>query len=1061
MLVTAILAGSGDSCYPHDPAKNHFFQGGYSQDIDHNNSLERNMNKVTIFILVSLLMITGCNNGDEETSNPVTPVVYEITLTGLPEVIVAIEGAARSYPFTIQVITTEGLVAREKAVQLRVTDGSWQLIPPEVVTNQSGLAQAVFEIVMVRGQSTSRITASLEGSSVSTDIRLIGVNRPTRLDLETENPSVVIRMDESVEMPIKATVRDESGRGVSGVNLAFALQPASPGEPTFGALGRPGSTNTNGQVEVRFRSLGRFGRQVIHCNIDEPNGYLGDIADELVIEVFSLDDRVGFFAVNANPTIINLTPANPETVMVDVTIRDMESQAFEGVDVRFTCDYGSITPTGTTNASGNLRVFNVFYHDQVPDSTVQSTLYATIPGTDWRATATVSVIPQAEGQARFALVTDTKTIYADNGITFANLTAVLKDRFDQAVSYQEIQFLSDFGVAQSPSITDVDGIAHSIFTDLGNPSVDENGQPDSAVVTARVRSMRLERSVRIMIQPWTEVAEIEVLMPRTEVVAGSGDSLEINAVCYLSPGIRAGSGIFVYFEANAGRTYPSIELTDLGVATSFYYPTFTARTDTLRVWVRNRESIITTIARINVLPGSPFRAVVSAEPDTLVAGDPVNTAQIRALFSDINNNPVSAGQEVEFTTTLGSVTDVAYTDAAGVATAILRPGEEIGAALVTATAQGDEGPVQGWTGVTIVDARIGSLDLTVNPTQLRIQDQTAILRVVVFDEHENVPEDPVSVVFQMINDLPPPLGCTIGDTSQVFYAETEDGVATAEFNCGQRSGVKFVRAYTWRDYTHRDTVASVVEVTVLPDPASSAELIVNSNGADAGGGAWMLEAWARFWDIYRNPVEDGLPVSFWVDPEIASISVGRTGNENMEGEPQPGTAFTTVVFQSTNTFEPVEIGAAMNTEQGTVETTLDMVLPLQEGRLMINASPRNWHFDEDHRLASIWIWALLSDGHDVSINNGPVIFGTTRGRLFWYNREEEAYVPLPDPARRLTGLNDLYNAEERGVATVYLRAEEGDIFINPESNEEIVIIEAWLERDNDVEPVQVIVFFTR
>ena len=68
---------------------------------------------------------------------------------------------------------------------------------------------------------------------------------------------------------------------------------------------------------------------------------------------------------------------------------------------------------------------------------------------------------------------------------------------------------------------------------------------------------------------------------------------------------------------------------------------------------------------------------------------------------------------------------------------------------------------------------------------------------------------------------------------------------------------------------------------------------------------------------------------------------------------------------------------------------------------------------------------------------------------------------FPDASRKFTGIVDRQNNEPPGVATVYLRAEEADIFLDPFTLEVTVQINANVEGYNDVQADPGFVFFTR
>jgi len=119
-------------------------------------------------------------------------------------------------------------------------------------------------------------------------------------------------------------------------------------------------------------------------------------------------------------------------------------------------------------------------------------------------------------------------------------------------------------------------------------------------------------------------------------------------------------------------------------------------------------------------------------------------------------------------------------------------------------------------------------------------------------------------------------------------------------------------------------------------------------------------------------------------------------------------------------------------------------------------------FNEDNDNAEIRVWAILRDGHGVLINNAPILFTSNRARLWWKDFSNDRFIEFfPDPARKFTGVVDRQNTEEPGTATVYLRAQAEDIFLDPFTLEQQVRIEAVLEGYEDVIAQPRFVLFTR
>ena len=405
----------------------------------------------------------------------------------------------------------------------------------------------------------------------------------------------------------------------------------------------------------------------------------------------------------------------------------------------------------------------------------------------------------------------------------------------------------------------------------------------------------------------------------------------------------------------------------------------------------------------------------------------------------------------------------------GDAVAQLTPGTQAGLAQITAQTDGNSGPISASATVTFISGSPNQIQLTADPLQIQVAGtggiSTSTLRATVRDPNGNLVEAPASVVFELINEPAPPAGCTIGENDQVFVTQTSNGVAVASLNAGQQIGGKLIRAYTWPDSANEpDRIVEVIlsTVAVVAGPPFQLDIDVNDDGNDAGGGAWTIEVSARVWDIHRNPVANNIPVVFTVDPEIANIEPGHTGNDGVSGSPTQGLAYAALVYNSVNTFDPIEISAEVQTQRGQITGSREHVLPLQEGELELNVDPANWMFNEDNPDAIIRCWVVLIDGHQIPINNAPILFTSNRSRFSWLDFSNDQLIPyFPEPTRKLTGVVDRQNNENPGQATVFLTAVVDDIFLDPFTLEVTVQVNAQVEGYDEVAADPAFIFFTR
>ncbi len=240
------------------------------------------------------------------------------------------------------------------------------------------------------------------------------------------------------------------------------------------------------------------------------------------------------------------------------------------------------------------------------------------------------------------------------------------------------------------------------------------------------------------------------------------------------------------------------------------------------------------------------------------------------------------------------------------------------------------------------------------------------------------------------------------------------------------------------------------------------ELRMNPLGDDVGGGTWQVIVQALVTDRHGDPVPDGILVYF----NGLDFDSSYTGNSGT-----PGVASIPLIYNSNNTFDSLAVEAFVRNADGDLlDAYLDCVLPLQEGTLELHVDPANYMFEhEEDDTADVRVWAILTDGHQILINNAPIVFSVNRGR-FWYDNRAGDNVEFrmyePGPVRRHTGpLNDGRTEEERqnddderGHAVVWWRANYLDVW---DPFWEVTIqVQAQVEGYEDVAADPAFIFYT-
>jgi len=833
------------------------------------------------------------------------------------------------------------------------------------------------------------------------------------------------------------------------------------GEGEAGAPGNP--DNSKDKLATSNLQL-RSGGNVI-ASMDQ-----GELSTSILLTVSPLGDRLDDLTISARPNYMNLTPDSVGVSNLRATVRDRFGNGISNLQIDFDTPYGTISHVTQTDTSGVATAILAFepqvdWPAEVDDDQLIVSVTASIPGTNWTKSADITIVRSREDSGTLTLTTDRRFIYADGGLTFATLTAVLKNEDGEVLTGRDVNFNSNYGTAFSPAQTDSLGRAISVFTG-------DSQSPDSATVTARYNPMGLSASVRIMIREQNPVNSINLVVAAQQMIAGSFDSTSVRATASLLNLDPAPNGTQIHFEAIYGSfTNEIISVTGgFGAAQSYYVAGTQVAIDTLRAYWLNPtsdERIYSNEVLIPLIAGPPSRVRVWADPTILYISDPSAVSTITATVLDTANNPVRSGTFVSFTATFGTITPSSTTDENGLALASLRPGAEARVSQVRATVQGPGGAISDEATVTFISGAPNTIVLTSDTTEIAAAEtgglSTTVLRATVKDQSGNPVDVPTTVVFQLINQPAPPEGCKINDSYPLDSARTASGLAIVSLNAGRQIGGVLVRAYTWRDTARADTVSVILStVAVVAGPPFQLDIDVNDDGTDAGGGAWAVEVSARVWDMNRNPVANRIPVVFTINPEYANIDPAYTGNIGRGGVAVQGLAYSDMVYNSVNTYDNIEITAQVETPEGIITGSREHILPLQEGELELNVDPGNWMFEEGNEEARIRCWGVLKDGHRILINNAPILFTSNRARFSWYNFRRNRYEEFwPEPARKHTGVQDQENNEPRGQATVFLIAEELDIFLDPFTLEVTVQINASVEEYDDVAADPGFIFFTR
>ncbi|MFC2170920.1 hypothetical protein ACFLQJ_02965 [Calditrichota bacterium] len=678
-------------------------------------------------------------------------------------------------------------------------------------------------------------------------------------------------------------------------------------------------------------------------------------------------------------------------------------------------------------------------------------------------------VRQAPGLGGTLAITATPpSIYADQGITNSTITATLKDNNQSAIVNDTVRFASiGGGSIEGFALTDDHGVATATFIDDGTVGTTQ-------IVARYTKSnLILYETLDVIVLENRIIDEILLFTPGTVYQVSTTDSLEYRVNVRYETGETAVLNTPVTFEtARLTSAYfdPDIANCDEnGVAKTIFYQSTQAGIDS--VWARAGEGQVggevhSLHIPITINPKSPAR-FQNLEARNL-DGSEFKTNQrdpgiVTCVVVDTFFNPVNDGHTVNFTADKGTVTPSGRTSTdeippgsgnyqKGYVSVSYTPGTQAGQGRIWATS----GPARDSVDVQIHSGRPQSILLQVNRQEITAQgtggQETAQLTAGVTDPNGNPVENQTKVFFLM-DQYPtgqglanPTINLSDGTEPGNPYhkpfdsTQTNSGQAQVSINSGGATGLLRVRAWAFVDEEARGTpqadsvIAVFTGLAVVAGPPAFADVDVNEIGEDGGGAIWNLEVSARISDLRHNPVSDSIQVQFTLDPEIATIGDGFTGNEDVSGEITPGVANTILSYHSAVTNDSVTIEASVLTEgqgQNTITGTYPFFnLPIQEAAGVLYGDPTNWNYRNmgDGTWSMFNMSVFVYDGHDHCILDQLVRFLTDRGQYYRDNGRQTVWnEAITGPRNHPAGVD----GDDCGWAQRFLFIHFDDAFPDP------------------------------
>ncbi len=556
------------------------------------------------------------------------------------------------------------------------------------------------------------------------------------------------------------------------------------------------------------------------------------------------------------------------------------------------------------------------------------------------------------------------------------------------------------------AITDNQGVARSIFK-AGHAT------PGSAIITARIgQTVMARRTVTIVRQPIVQSVSISY---------NAGIPWIVNQENNIQASAQYDNGHPVKDSTNITFTAPTGVLLYNGME---YISSVTAKTVNGSANVTYRAPLNSGIVEIkatcsskddteniNIQADTPKTINMAtytvddttATNQTYIDTNENHTLRVRTFLSDQYNNPIFA-KVVRYTTTLGTITSSDTTNSIGYAEAIFTAGMIPGNAQITATCDTITAKCQ----VNIISDEVqsmqfiftGNIDINIAGTG---GTESANIDLKLLDSNGNIVMDSKRIKFEIIHNTEGPnaTNATLngdGTTGTIVPVFTVNGIASVAVLSGLNAGIVELKATLQEpdprpghegDWIDTEIMATKNNIIVHAGPPHRVTFAIggNNTGVSVGAGNYKVQVSAMVTDEWGNPCDYGTAVTFQIVPPVtgdpdslvnATIeAVSYIGNWNVDGDSTAGTAYTTLIYDGSNSNDSFTIKAIV----GGIQPQTTLVLPMQNATVEAVVVPSHYDFGNGNTATSgkVMIKLIIRDDQGNLLHNVPVTFGSDFG----------------------------------------------------------------------------------
>ncbi len=698
-------------------------------------------------------------------------------------------------------------------------------IPSSVTTDESGKGSVSLTSIASFRDTTAIVMATYDTLSVALVVLFQGVQfaagaAPTTILADGESTSTITAI-------LKETT---SQIAISGANIRFGTN--------LGTIPNEETTNAEGVARVTLTSGTATG--TAHVIV-----LYGQTIEDTVDVVFSTEAPSihTLSEIGADPNRILANGVDRSTISARVV--DDDQNPVSGIVVSYSTTAGTIPSQGVTGEDGFATVDLT---SEARDTDITATVTAQLSTQSMQTTVSFEGVELNCGASPTTIIA--------NGQSTSTITAVLKRTTTKvAISGATIVFGTDLGTIPSQGITNMAGVAQVLLT--------SETTTGTAHVTIRYGAT-IEDTVEVVFQE-SIPTYIEVSATPSVIPADGQSQSTIRAALTDANRNPVPDGMPVVFDiAEGSGTIGSYGETVGGVATSIL--TSSTFPDTTKVSVTSGSLSDTVVVYYTV--GEASQILVSADRDSLPA-DGMSMATVEAKVLDAQGHALE-GLTVNFSASIGDITQNAITNSGGIATAQYSS-STVGTAVITASVDvPGGGSVSNTTIIRLLPGDPTMIILWFDPTSMGVketgQNQTVTCYAEVRDDKNNPVKDGTYVLFTIYHG--PGGGEFLSPEEPI---PTVNGVAHVSFSSGIRSGAARIQA----EVTDSEGTPLVPSVKAI-----STELIIHAGPpyiTDVNDlstthltiVAKRLNIWAGMdttlisimvGDKYNNPVQEGTAV---------------------------------------------------------------------------------------------------------------------------------------------------------------------------------------------------------